>query len=63
MDHRGVEYTVIETHDPNVWKWQFRIGSVIKSGRTEAKLRGLAERRAQLIINRALKTATAVPKN
>jgi hypothetical protein len=60
MVHRGVEYTVIESHVPNIWKWQFRIGSVIKFGKTETKLKGLAERRAQFKIDRALKTAASV---
>jgi hypothetical protein len=59
MFHRGVESTIIDSHVPNVWKWRFRIGSVIKTGKTETKLRGLAERRAQFEIDSALKAAAS----
>jgi hypothetical protein len=53
--HRGVEFTVVATPEPNVWRWQFRIGDKVMTGKTEAKLFGLASRRAQLAINRALR--------
>lgn len=55
MNHRGVEYTVVATPEANVWRWQFRIGDKVMIGKTEAKLFGLASRRAQLKINQALR--------
>ena len=55
MNHRGVEYSVTATSVPGVWKWQFRIGNEIKTGKTETKIDLLAIRRVQLRINRELK--------
>ena len=54
MIHKGVEYTVT-TGPPGTWKWQFRIGDKLVSGKTEAKLQLLAIRRVQLRIDRELK--------
>jgi hypothetical protein len=55
MNHRGVEYTVSATSVPGVWKWQFRIGDGVKTGKTETKISLLAIRRVQLRIDRELK--------
>ena len=55
MNYRGVEFTVVATPEPNVWRWQFRIGDKVMTGKTEARLFGLASRRAQLKINQALR--------
>lgn len=57
MTHRGVEYTVVMTAVPNVWKWQFRIGDEVKTGKTETRISLLAIRRVQLRINREFKIA------
>jgi hypothetical protein len=57
MIYRGIEYSVVEAAEPGLWKWQFQIGSEIKSGVTATKLYLLASRRAQLKINQALKGA------
>jgi hypothetical protein len=54
MIHKGVEYSVIAVA-PGVWKWQFRIGDRLVTGRTEARLNLLAIRRVQLRIDRELK--------
>lgn len=54
MIHRGIEFTV-KAVVPGTWKWQFRIGDRIVSGKTEAKLNLLAIRRVQLRIDRELK--------
>jgi len=54
MNHKGVEYSVT-AGPPGTWKWQFKIGDRIVSGKTEAKLQLLAIRRVQLRIDRALK--------
>ena len=55
MNYRGVEFTVVATPEPNVWCWQFRVGDKMMTGKTEARLFGLASRRAQLKINEALR--------
>ena len=55
MNYRGVEYTVVTTATPGIWKWQFRIGDEVKSGRTETRISLLAIRRVQLRIDRELK--------
>jgi hypothetical protein len=55
MNHRGIEYTLTATSVPGVWKWQFRIGDEVKTGKTETRINLLAIRRVQLRINRELK--------
>ena len=55
MNHRGIEYTVTATSVPGVWKWQFRIGDEVKTGKTETRIDLLAIRRVQLRIDRELK--------
>lgn len=55
MNHKGVEYTLTRSETPDIWKWQFRIGGLLRSGRTEARLLLLAMRRVQLKIDRELK--------
>jgi hypothetical protein len=57
MNHKGIEYTVTATATPGVWKWQFRIGDEVKTGKTETKINLLAIRRVQLRIDRELKKA------
>ena len=58
MNHRGVEYTLTRSDVPGFWRWQFRIGDLVRSGNTEARLALLAMRRVQLRIDRELKQAT-----
>jgi hypothetical protein len=55
MNHKGLEYTLTRSETPGVWKWQFRIGDLVRSGRTEARLLLLAMRRVQLKIDRELR--------
>jgi len=55
MNHRGIEYTVTMTTVPGVWKWQFRIGDEVKTGKTETRIEMLAIRRVQLRIDRELR--------
>jgi len=31
MNHKGVEYTLTRSETPGVWKWQFRIGDLVRS--------------------------------
>jgi hypothetical protein len=59
MNHRSVEYTVSATAVPGVWKWQFRIGDAVKTGKTETRIDLLAIRRVQLRIDRELRKIAA----
>jgi hypothetical protein len=38
MTHKGIDYTVALTTTPGVWKWQFRIGEKLNSGKTETRI-------------------------
>jgi hypothetical protein len=49
------------TPTPGVWKWQFRIGDEVKTGKTETRIGLLAVRRVQMRIDRALKLAESAP--
>src|SRR5439155_712140 len=57
MNHKGVEYTLTKSETPGFWNWQFRIGDLVRSGKTEASLALLAVRRVELRIDRELKHA------
>jgi len=61
MNHKGVEYTVIETTTPGIWKWQFQLDDAVKSGQTETRIELLARRRVQLRINQALRISALNP--
>jgi hypothetical protein len=54
MIYKGVDYTVAPTATPWAWKWQFRIGDPVKTGKTQTKIERLAMRRAELHIDREL---------
>jgi hypothetical protein len=60
--HKGVEYSVIATADPEIWEWRFQIGDTVKSGRTQTKLAALAARRVQGKIDAALRAAKALSR-
>ena len=49
---RGIH--VVTTATPRIWKWQFRIGEQLKTGKTETRINLLAIRRVQLRIDREL---------
>jgi hypothetical protein len=61
--HKGVEYSVIATADPEVWEWRFQIGGTVKTGRTQTKLAALAARRVQGKIDAVLRGAKSPPPN
>ena len=61
MVHKGVEYMVAPTATPGIWKWQFRIGELVKTGWTETRINLLAMRRVQLRIDRELKKTERLP--
>jgi len=44
MNHRGVEYSLTRLETRQIWTWQFRIGDIARSGKTEARLLLLAMR-------------------
>ena len=41
--------------EPNVWRWQFRVGDKVATGKTATALRGIAARRPQIKIDEALR--------
>jgi hypothetical protein len=55
VNYKGVDYTVVKMTAVGVWKWQFQIGDMVKTGKTETNLEFLARRRAQIHISRALR--------
>lgn len=55
MNYKSIEYSLTRSETPGIWKWQFRIGNLVKSCRTEARLPLLAIRRVQLKIDRELR--------
>ena len=56
MIHKGVEYTVAVSSEPDTWQWWFQIGDIVKTGSTNTRLAGMAARRVQLRIDRALRS-------
>jgi hypothetical protein len=61
--HKGIEYTVSPTVDPEIWRWQFQVADKVYVGRTRTRLAGLAARRARLKINAALKQSLSQAEN
>jgi len=57
MIHKGVKYSITRTEISGIWKWQFRFGDLVKTGKTEARLPLLAMRRVPIRIDRELKHA------
>ena len=55
MIHKGIEFAVMATEAPGIWRWQFTINGKTRTGRTEARLELLAIRRVKLKIDRELK--------
>ena len=54
MMHKGIEYEIAMI-EPGLWKYQFRIGAVIRTGKTRCSLELLAERRVRAKIDRELR--------
>ena len=55
MIHKGIEYSVAPTVDPDVWQWQFQLGDEICTGKTRTRLPAMAARRAQFKIDNLLR--------
>jgi hypothetical protein len=54
MNRRGVEFSLMEA-EPGVWKWQFQIGEIVTTGKTQSNLEGMAAHRVHERIDRELK--------
>jgi len=54
MQHRGVEFRVLPI-ERGRWKWEFRIGDKVKTGKTETMFKEMAARRVRQLINRELR--------
>ena len=52
MVHKGIEFTVVASGVPGVWRWRFWIGGKPKTGRTETKLELMAIRRSDSALTR-----------
>ena len=62
MNRRGVEFTLVQI-EPGLWRWHFRIGETVKTGKTETSLMGMAARRVQQRIDRELgKPRSSAPR-
>jgi hypothetical protein len=59
--HRGIQYTIVATAEPDIWEWRYELGAAIKTGRTQTKLAALAARRVRCKIDVALRTQQAAP--
>jgi hypothetical protein len=58
--HKGIQYCVAATVEPDVWQWQFQIGANVKTGKTKTRLSALAARRVQMKIDAALKASRGI---
>jgi hypothetical protein len=61
--HKGIQYSVAATVEPDLWQWRFQIGESVKTGKTKTRLAALAARRVQLKIDAALKASGASSAN
>jgi hypothetical protein len=56
MNRRGIEFSLTQV-EPGLWEWQFQVGETVKTGKTAAKLMGLAAHRVQQRIDQELRLA------
>ena len=59
MIHKGIQYSVAATVEPDLWQWRFQIGESVKTGKTKTRLAALAARRVKLKIDAALRASNA----
>jgi hypothetical protein len=59
--HRGVQYTVVATAEPDIWEWRYEYGNSVKTGKTQTRLAALAARRVKSKIDAALRVARPEP--
>jgi hypothetical protein len=55
VNHKGIQYIVTATAEPDVWHWRFQVGDTVRSGTTQTRLAELAARRVRSKIDAALK--------
>ena len=55
MIHRGIQYTVVATAEPDIWEWRYEFSGQIKTGKTQTRLAALAARRVKSKIDAALR--------
>jgi hypothetical protein len=53
--HRGIQFSVVATAEPDVWEWRYEFGDQVKTGRTQTRLAALAARRVKSKIDAALR--------
>ncbi len=63
MIHKGIQYSVAATVEPDVWQWRFQIGDSVRTGKTKTRLGALAARRVQMKIDAALKASRVASAN
>jgi len=61
MNRKGVEFNVVQI-EPGLWRLQFQIDETVTTGTTKTNLRGMAARRAEMRIDRDLKTVSTKPR-
>ena len=61
MNRKGVEFNVVQI-EPGLWRWQFQIDETVTTGTAKTNLRGMAARRAEMRIDRDLKTVSTKPR-
>jgi len=61
MIHRGIQFTIAATAEPDIWRWRFQIGDLVKTGKTQTRLAELAARRVQSKIDAALRALASSP--
>ena len=61
MIHRGIQYTVVATAEPDIWEWRYEFSGQIKTGKTQTRLAALAARRVKSKIDAALRAAAGSP--
>lgn len=59
MIHKGIQYSIAPSVDPDVWHWQFQIDGSLRTGKTKTRLAAMANRRVRLRIDAALKRSGA----
>jgi hypothetical protein len=57
--HKGIQYCVAATVEPDVWQWHFQIGEHVRTGKTRTRLGAMAARRVQMKIDAVLRTPGA----
>ena len=54
MVHNNIEFSVLE-REAGVWRWEYTIGELIKSGEVVVSSRAMASRKVRQQINRDLR--------